>query len=124
MRAYILTVVVVDHDDVEASGPGSIGEVIENARYPNRCISPDVVGCEAFDLGEWEDEHPLNYRATDKAAWLKENGQPCPPDAAQHEEEASQQARDVVLAEEKRQREAVIAGLTDEQRAALGLGGL
>lgn len=56
MRAYILTLVVIDHDDVEATD--TISSILENARYPNRCISPKVVAQQGFDVGTWTDEHP------------------------------------------------------------------
>ena len=53
-----VTLCVVDHDDI---GPVEIRRVIENQRYPNRCISPNVMEVESRDIGEWHDEHPLNY---------------------------------------------------------------
>lgn len=60
MRAYKLTVLVVDHDSVGEE----IAEMIEDARYPNHCISPSVIDIQSVDIGEWDDSHPLNY--TDK----------------------------------------------------------
>ena len=57
MKAYKVTILIVDHDDV---GPG-IKEAIESVRYPNRCIHPHVMGVEAVDIGEWRDDHPLNF---------------------------------------------------------------
>lgn len=59
MKAYKVTVLIVDHDQL---GPEEITAVIENARYPNRCIMPDVKKIESCDIGPWEDEHPLNMR--------------------------------------------------------------
>jgi len=57
MKAYRLEVLIIDHDDV---GPDGIVAVIENTRYPNRCIDPIVEGVAVADIGEWHDDHPLN----------------------------------------------------------------
>jgi hypothetical protein len=43
--------------------------VLEDARYPNRCISPKVKSIEGREIGEWTDEHPLNKRSTADAAY-------------------------------------------------------
>lgn len=66
MRVYQLTIRVIDHDDVGAEG---IKSVIENARYPNRCIRPEVASVLVRDIGEWSDDHPLNRRSTAEAEW-------------------------------------------------------
>lgn len=117
MRAYVFTVVVVDHEGVERSGPGSIAQHLEAARY----ISPTVTSSESFDIGEWEDDHPLNYRGTDAIAWLREHGKPCAPDAEQKEYEA-RIARDRAEQKEKEARKrAALAELTPQQREDLGL---
>ena len=47
---------LVDHDDI---GAREIKSVIENAHYPNHCISPEVMQTESR-LVEWDDDHPLN----------------------------------------------------------------
>jgi len=70
MKAYILQVVVIDHDGL---GFERIAEVISETRYPNHCISPEVVGVEERDIGEWGDSHPLNQGGTDTLAWLRQN---------------------------------------------------
>lgn len=57
MKAYKIELLIIDHDDV---GEEAITELIVNARYPNRCISPDVKEVTAVDIGEWSDDHPLN----------------------------------------------------------------
>jgi hypothetical protein len=57
MKAYKIEVLVVDHDGLGADG---IRETLENARYPNHCISPQVMAVTAADIGEWDDAHPLN----------------------------------------------------------------
>jgi len=75
MKAYIVTLTIVDHDEI---GAAEVSTVLENARYPNRCIYPNIYGVESFDVGEWDDDHPLNKSATDAVAWLRENGKPTP----------------------------------------------
>jgi hypothetical protein len=57
MRVIRLVVTVIDFDDLGADG---VKGAIENARYPNRCISPNVQSVEVRDAGEWSDDHPLN----------------------------------------------------------------
>jgi hypothetical protein len=64
MKAYQVTLLVIDHDHVGADG---IIEVLENQRYPNRCISPEVKRTVEVDIGEWTDDHPLNRRDTAEA---------------------------------------------------------
>lgn len=72
MRAYKLEVLVIDFDDVG----DEVASLIENARYPNDCISPSVMHVEARDIGEWSDEHPLNKRDKMKAAYKRIFGDP------------------------------------------------
>jgi len=57
MKVYKLTVSIIDLDEV---GEEEIVDLMENIRYPNRCISPAVVAIESRDIGEWSDDHPLN----------------------------------------------------------------
>ena len=64
MIAYILTIIVTDHDDL---GADEIKQTIEDQRYPNHCIDPQVTGTEAVEIGEWHDDHPPN-RTQDPAA--------------------------------------------------------
>jgi hypothetical protein len=58
---------VVDHDQVGAAG---VREMLEYTRYPNRCIAPHVVSVETQAV-EWDDDHPLNTRATAAAAFAE-----------------------------------------------------
>lgn len=67
MKAYVLTVVVIDHDEI---GQKEVVSALENARYPNRCISPNVKCVQTYDIGEWHDDHPLNKLDTDVLGWL------------------------------------------------------
>jgi len=65
VKVHKVTVMVIDHDGI---GAGNVKIVLENARYPNRCISPDVMSIKT-DV-EWSDDHPLNNRKTqEKAYW-------------------------------------------------------
>ena len=59
MKAYKLEILIIDHDFL---GAEEIQSVIENTKYPNWCISPEVKTVEERDIGEWEDSHPLNLR--------------------------------------------------------------
>ena len=62
MKAYKLEILIVDFDGVGVD----IAEMIENANYPNHCISPHVMSVKEADIGAWDDEHPLNKRDTMK----------------------------------------------------------
>lgn len=61
MKAYKLEVLIIDFEDV---GESDIKGLIENTKYPNWCISPDVKNIVSADIGEWDDNHPLNKRET------------------------------------------------------------
>lgn len=56
VKVHKLEVLIVDHDGL---GPDEIKQVLENARYPNHCMSPDVIRIETRQV-DWTDEHPLN----------------------------------------------------------------
>lgn len=68
MKIYRIEVLVVDTDQI---GEKEIKDVIENARYPNRCISPQVKKIESRDIGEWHDDHPLNNTNTADAEYQR-----------------------------------------------------
>jgi hypothetical protein len=61
MKVYKLEVIVIDLDEI---GESQIKDVLENVRYPNHCISPEILSVEERDIGEWSDEHPLNKKET------------------------------------------------------------
>lgn len=72
MKARLVTVLIIDHDDMSED---SVMLNMENTRYPNDCISPKVLEIETFDIGEWDDDHPLNQRDhPDPVGWLYANG--------------------------------------------------
>ena len=71
MKAHIITMLVIDFDEV---GQDEAVRCIEDARYPNHCIAPSKVAARTVEIGEWDDEHPLNQQGTDVAAWLLDHG--------------------------------------------------
>ncbi len=66
MKAYKIELLVIDFDEI---GRDEIVSVLESARYPNRCISPDVKAVDERDIGEWDDDHPLNQYETADAEY-------------------------------------------------------
>lgn len=49
---------IVNFDDLSEE---EIKSVLENARYPNHCIGPNVMATEVKEV-DWNDDHPLNNR--------------------------------------------------------------
>lgn len=45
--------------------------MIENARYPNRCIAPDCKKIIEVDIGEFHDNHPLNRPETNESEYRR-----------------------------------------------------
>lgn len=68
MKVHKVTICIVDHDQIGADG---IAEVIENESWPNHCINPQVVDVETVDIGEWNDNHPLNNNRTFESTFNK-----------------------------------------------------
>ncbi len=68
MKVYKLTVMVIDR---ELGDSESVAALIENANYPNDCISPSVLSIEEAEIGEWSDDHPLNKRSTKAAEFAR-----------------------------------------------------
>lgn len=65
VRVYRMEVLVIDHDQL---GPDGARSALENARYPNDCMSPKVVALDERLL-DWSDDHPLNKRDGWKPAY-------------------------------------------------------
>lgn len=63
VQVHKVTLMVVDHDGLGADG---LQAVLEETRYPNRCISPRVAQVATVEVG-WVDDNPLNYEATWRA---------------------------------------------------------
>ena len=68
MKVYKVEIFIVDHDQL---GADEIRDVIENARYPNHCIYPDVKSIIEKDIGEWSDDNPLNKPSTADAEYKR-----------------------------------------------------
>ena len=68
MKVYKVELMVLDFDGIGAEG---IKDEIENTKYGNRCINPEVKGCEERDIGEWDDDHPLNHRDKSDAEYRR-----------------------------------------------------
>ena len=68
MQVMKLVVTVIDFDGIGADG---VKDAIENARYPNRCISPEVRSVEVRDIGEWSDDNPLNHPDKSEAEYIR-----------------------------------------------------
>ena len=67
VRAVKVELLIIDFDEC---GDDEIKSVIENARYPNHCISPNVKKMESVML-DWSDEHPLNRNSTCDAEYAR-----------------------------------------------------
>lgn len=65
VKVHRLEVLVIDHDDI---GSDEVASVLQNARYPNRCISPEVMSVESREV-DWRDSHPLNMRGQTEEAF-------------------------------------------------------
>lgn len=68
MKAYKVEMIIVDFDQL---GESEIAEVLEQTRYPNRCIRPEVMKITERDIGEWHDDHPLNKIDTTKQEYQR-----------------------------------------------------
>lgn len=71
MKAHIVTVVIIDFNGLGSDG---IRTELEAARFANDCIYPHVESIQTFNVGDWEDDHPLNQHNTNMLAWLLEHG--------------------------------------------------
>lgn len=57
VKVHRIVLMVIDHDDLGAEG---VRREIENVRYPNRCISPLVMGHDTVEV-KYTDSHELNH---------------------------------------------------------------
>jgi hypothetical protein len=64
VKVHRIVLTVIDFDGL---GDHGVRETLENAHYPNRCIAPNVLSVETRDIGEWRDDHPLNFASKAKA---------------------------------------------------------
>jgi hypothetical protein len=79
MKAYKLEVLIVDHDNL---GGGGIITELENTRFANDCINLDVMAIEEADIGEWDDDHPLNCYSTRTDEYYRLFPEPLPLNGA------------------------------------------
>ena len=61
MKAHLITVLVVDFEDCGA-------EAVTDLLVGNRRLSAQAIETKTADIGEWDDDHPLNRRSTVVAA--------------------------------------------------------
>lgn len=57
MKVYKVELLILDFDNL---GEAQIVHELENANFPNDCISPSVESIECREIGPWRDDHPLN----------------------------------------------------------------
>lgn len=89
MKAYKIEVLVIDHENI---GEENIRDTLSNVRY----INVNVKSVKSADIGDWDDDHPLNKRSTCEAEYerlFKENplGEICSKPVS--EEDALQSVR-------------------------------
>ena len=68
MKAYKVELLIIDFDEL---GKDEIKDVIENTKYPNYCINPEVMKIQVSNIGKWTDEHPLNHTETCKEEYKR-----------------------------------------------------
>jgi len=66
MKVYKIEICIIDHDQL---GEKEIRDVIKHTRYPNHCIYPHIMSVEERDIGEWDDDHPMNQKDTFKSEY-------------------------------------------------------
>ena len=57
MKVYKIELMIVNHDGLSEE---DIMATLKESKYPNRCIDPRVMKIESREIGEWDDESPLN----------------------------------------------------------------
>lgn len=55
VNVYRLEVLIVDFDEVG----DRIAAILEDTKYPNHCLSPEVISVESVSY-DWTDDSPLN----------------------------------------------------------------
>jgi hypothetical protein len=68
MKVYKVELLIIDHDGL---GAEQITDILENNHYPNHCMYPDVKKIIERDIGEWNDDHPLNSHITADAEYRR-----------------------------------------------------
>ena len=62
MKAYRFELLVLDHENL---GEGETTFLLENVKY----LYPTIMSIQSKDMGEWDDDHPLNHRDTMKQTY-------------------------------------------------------
>lgn len=68
MNVYKVELMIINFDEVDEE---ETVYLLENVRYPNHCFSPNVVKIESKDIGEWDDDNPLNNVNTWKEEYYR-----------------------------------------------------
>lgn len=65
MKAYRIVTYVVDHEDM---GLDAILDELDRSKW----IAVRTGAIDEIDIGEWDDDHPLNQMSTDVEAYFQE----------------------------------------------------
>jgi len=68
MKVHKVTLMIIDFDKL---GAQQVIAELENTSYANDCIYPRVMKIETVDIGEWENDNPLNFKATQDETFNK-----------------------------------------------------
>jgi len=68
MKAYKVEILIIDFDNLGATG---IKDEFENTNYVNHCMDPNVMKIEEKEIGEWDDDHPLNKKETKEKYYIQ-----------------------------------------------------
>lgn len=68
MKIYKVTIQIIDFDEL---GEDEIISEIENVNFPNDCLHLQVRDIESRELGEWDDELPINQTTTAEAEFWR-----------------------------------------------------
>ena len=68
MKAYKVELLIIDHSNMSKD---DIKNTIENTKYPNWCIYPEVKKIESRNIGEWHNNHPLNLKTDSDVVYKK-----------------------------------------------------
>lgn len=68
MKAYKIELLIFDFDEI---GEEEIADALETTRYPNHCISPTIMDIQEREIGEWDDNLPINRIGRQKQEYKK-----------------------------------------------------
>ena len=68
MKAYQVTLLVVDTENIGQKG---VEDALNFANYPNDCINPTGKKIVGREIGDWDDDHPLNKHDTWQAEYKR-----------------------------------------------------